>query len=277
MEAMEIVGEAELFVPGVVSSSFSDVRLTISADGQTALWFSRDRPGGPGEYDIWMSKRTATGWSAPTSVSFNSPQRDFDPAFSSDDRYVYFSSDRPGGIGGDDIYRVAATTDGFGPPEHLGSEVNSSGNEWAPMLSPDNTLLLFSSNGRGGAGRFDLFTARRVESGRFEPAVPLRGHVNTAADEFDATFLSDGTTIVFSRAADLKIDRVDLFYTVLEGESYDVGLPLPQSVNTYDKGTYGPMLDWARPDHITFSGQRQEAHLGSTDLYSVRYRLRRER
>ncbi|MGH6634408.1 MAG: hypothetical protein ACREB0_13685, partial [Sphingopyxis sp.] len=51
--AVEIVGEAELFAPGIASTDHSEVRLTISPDGRTALWFSRNRPGGPGGYDIW--------------------------------------------------------------------------------------------------------------------------------------------------------------------------------------------------------------------------------
>ena len=116
---IEVIGTAELFAPGVVSTERSEVRLTISPDGRTALWFSRDRPGGPGGYDIWISRHTAAGWGQPAPVPFNSPQRDFDPAFSADGRYVYFCSDRPGGMGGDDLYRVAVTTQGFGEPEHL--------------------------------------------------------------------------------------------------------------------------------------------------------------
>jgi TolB protein len=273
--ALEIVGDATLFAPGIASTEFADIRLTLGPDGQTALWFSRNRPGGPGGYDIWMSKRIPGGWSAATPVSFNSAQRDFDPAFSPDGRHVYFCSDRPGGLGGDDIFRVAVLPDGFGQPELLGAQVNSPGNEWAPMLSADRALLLFSSNGRGGAGRFDLFTARRSGSEGFEPAVPLPGAINTAADEFDATFLSDNASIVFAKSRDLQVDTVHLFYASLQGGRYDAGTQLSERINTSDKSTYGPMLDWSRPDHLTFSSQRPEAHAGGADLYVVRYRLAR--
>src|SRR3546814_4598720 len=70
--AAEITGEAELFAPGIASTDYSEIRLTISPDGKTALWFSRDRPGGAGGYDIWMARRVTSGWSSPTPVSFNS-------------------------------------------------------------------------------------------------------------------------------------------------------------------------------------------------------------
>jgi TolB protein len=278
---LEIVGAASLFAPGIASTEFADIRLTLSPDGQTALWFSRNRPGGPGGYDIWMSKLTPGGWSTAAPVSFNSAQRDFDPAFSPDGRQVYFCSDRAGGLGGDDIYRVAVTPEGFGQPELLGAQVNSPGNEWAPMLSADRlstdrALLLFSSNGRGGAGRFDLFTARRSGNEGFEPAVPLPGEINTAADEFDATFLSDNATIVFAQSRDLQVDTVHLFYASRQDGRYGAGARLSERINTTDKSTYGPMLDWSRPDRITFSSQRPEAHAGSADLYVVRYRLIRK-
>ena len=198
--------------PGIASTGYSEIRLTISRDGRTALWFSRDQPGGAGGYDIWMSRRILRGWEPAQPVPFNSKGRDFDPAFSADGRYVYFCSDRPGGAGGDDIYRVPVHGTGFGIPVNLGPHVNSAGAEFAPMLSPDGSTLLFSSDRPGGAGGHDLLTAKWAADG-FAPAAPLAGDINTAANEFDATFLRDGATIVFARAMDFRKDRIDLFHS----------------------------------------------------------------
>jgi hypothetical protein len=120
----------------------------------------------------------------------------------------------------------------------------------------------------------DLFTARRSIRGEgYETALPVPGGLNTAADEFDATYLSDGVTIVFSQAPDLKVDTVRLLYGSLRNGRYDAGTLLPDSVNASGKNAYGPMLDWSRPDHVTFSGERPEAHAGAADLYVIRYRL----
>jgi TolB protein len=264
-----ILGHAELFAPGIASTGHSEVRLTISPDGLTALWFSRDRPGGAGAYDIWMARRTASGWGPAAPVSFNSPGRDFDPAFSRDGQFVYFSSDRPGGFGGDDLWRTAVTRTGFGEPVNLGSGVNSAGKEWAPMLSPDKSTLLFSSDRPGGAGHQDLYIAHATLRG-FAPAAALPGSLNTAGYEFDATFLSDGRTIVYARAPDIAKDRIDLFVTAPRDGRYDAGHPLPQSVNG-DADTYGPMLDWSAPYSLTFSGQRNGTR--SMDLYRICYRV----
>ena len=273
--AVEIVGEAELFAPGIASTPASEIRLTISPDGRTALWFSRNRPGGPGGYDIWISRRTVRAWSAATPVPFNSAGRDFDPAFSPDGRFIYFCSDRPGGLGGDDIYRVAVAGSGFGTVERLGPAVNGAGNEWAPMLAPDRSRLLFSSDRPGGAGRQDLYVALRRGRG-FAPAAALSGGVNTPADEFDATYLADSRAIVFARAPDLRTDRVDLFQAAPSGGTYDAGAMLPLSVNMADRDTYGPMLDWSVRGRLTFSGQRPGG-AGGMDLYLVRYRQGRAR
>lgn len=270
---VEIAGDAELFAPGVASTAQSEIRLTLSPDGRTALWFSRDRPGGAGGYDIWMSRHSAAGWRPATPVAFNSAGRDFDPAFSADGRFVYFCSDRPGGSGGDDIWRVAVRGQGFGAPVNLGPAINSAGKEFAPMLSPDGRILLFSSDRPGGAGGHDLFTARRSRAS-FAAARRVPGALNTAANEFDATFLRDGKTIIFARAMDFRRDRVDLFFAARGARGYDAGTLLPPRVNN-DHDTYGPMLDWSDQGRLTFSGQREGE--GGMNLYRVRYRIAADR
>jgi TolB protein len=268
---MPLFGPAEMFAHGIASTEFSDVRLTISPDGRTALWFSRDRPGGPGGYEIWMSRRTAQGWGAAEPAPFNSAVRDFDPAFTADGRFVYFCSDRGGGLGGDDLWRVRVGGHGFGEPENLGAAVNSHRNEWAPMLSPDGRTLLFSSDGQPGARRMDLFTARVAGHG-FTAATPVAGELNTAEDEFDATFLADGRSIVFSRARDISVDDVRLFHSAPRKGRHAYGELLPESVNTAASDTYAPMLDWSRRHSLTFTTRRPAGSTRGVDVYVVRYR-----
>jgi TolB protein len=268
---VEFPGEAKMFAPGIVSTGYSELRLTLSPDGRTALWFSRDRPGGAGGYDIWMSRRVADRWGAAMPVGFNSAARDFDPAFTADGRFVYFCSDRPGGAGGDDLWRVRVDGPAFGTPENLGAAVNTAGNEWAPMLAPDGRTLLFSSNGPGGAGRMDLFTARVTENG-LAAAAALPGGLNTSQDEFDATFLADGSTVIFSRARDIATDDVRLFQSGRSGSRYGYGTELPEVVNTAGSDTYAPMLDWSRRHRLTFTTRRPASDTHGADVFVVRYR-----
>lgn len=271
---LDIVGEAVLFAPGIASTKYSEIRLTLNPQGDTAVWFSRDRPGGAGGYDIWMSRRKAGDWQEAQPVPFNSPTRDFDPAFSADGRFVYFCSDRPGGMGGDDLYRVPVTRTGFGQVERLGAAVNSAGNEFAPMLSPRGDRLLFSSDRAGGNGGHDLFAARRDAAGIFAPAQRLSGAINTAAHEFDATFLHDGDTVVFARTPDFRTGRVEVFVSRPYARQYDTGALLPPPANSSAHDTYGAMLDWSGADRITLSARRAQEN--GMDLYVMRYRLRPE-
>ncbi|HEL2966467.1 TPA: PD40 domain-containing protein [Stenotrophomonas maltophilia] len=267
---LQIVGSAERFAPGVASTQYDEIRLTLSPDGKTALWFSRNRPGGPGGYDIWVSRHDGQRWRPATPVSFNTPGRDFDPAFSTDGRAVYFCSDRAGGRGGDDLYRVSIGRDGrFGEPENLGPAVNSAADEFAPMLSPDGRTLLFSSDRAGGAGGHDLYSAAMI-GGVAQPARPLAGDLNTAAQEFDATFLGDGRTVVFARALDFATAPVRQFISYDRGGRYDAGHALPSPVNEASGDSYGAMLDGSQPDTLTYSARRADG--AGLDLYRIRYR-----
>src|SRR5262245_1046257 len=267
---LAITSAAELVAPGIVSSEFGEIRLAASPDGTMLLWGSTDRPGGPGGWNLWMSRRTEASWSKPEPAPFNSDANDFDPAFSSDGRWVYFFSNRPGGAGGDDIYRVAVTAGGFGPAQRLGPEINTPGDEWAPAPSPDGTQLLFASN-RPGA-RHDLFVAR-VRGDGFAPAELLPGAVNTPADEFDATYLSDGSSIVFARSTDVDNDPIQLYFAARGPAGYDAGTLLPPAINVTGGYTLGPSIDGSDRALLYFSGKRPEAGAGKLDIYRAHYAL----
>ncbi|MEZ5500542.1 MAG: hypothetical protein R3E77_14085 [Steroidobacteraceae bacterium] len=270
---VELQGEAALVLPGVVSSSYSEVRLAISPDGRSAAWGSTNRPGGRGGWDIWLSSKRRDGtWSTPTVAPFCSAANDFDPAFSPDGRALYFFSNRAGGFGGDDIYRVSFDGTRWGNPVNLGPNVNSSGDEWAPVVSPDGQRLLFASNGRGGRGRHDLFTARLQNDG-FTLAVPVPGIVNTTADEFDGTWLADGRTIVFARAPNLEKDQINLYVAYESSGSYAAEGKLSLSVNTASTDTLGPAIDPSRPLRLLFSGSRSEKSTGQMDIFEIDYRF----
>ena len=265
----EALSAAELVLPA--SSQYSEVRLAVSPDGDTMLWGSTDRPGGPGGRDIWMSRRGATGWSEPEPVSFDTAAKEYDPAYSPDGRLVYFFSDRPGGLGGDDIYRAAVTADGFGPAEHLGPEVNSAGDEWAPAILADGSLL-FASDGRGGRGGHDLFVAP-ARGAAFASAATAPGAINTAHDEFDATPLPGGD-LIFSRSIDLEDQPVFLVLARRAGGGFEAGTPLPGSVNVDGGVTFGPTVSGADPSILYFTGDRPGRALGKYDIYRIRFRVR---
>ncbi len=166
---------------GVVSTPDTEIRASVSPDGQQIVWGSTDRKGGAGGWDLWQATRREGRWADPKPLAINSTANDFDPLISAEGQWLYFFSNRDGGVGGDDLYRAPRKADGtLGDPENLGAGVNSAGNEWAPTPSNDGQHLMFASNGFGGAGRHDLLVAHW--NGRvFVDPKPVPG-INSAAD-----------------------------------------------------------------------------------------------
>lgn len=266
---MRWIGEPEVVAPGIVSTEYRDVRATVSPDGQLLLWGSSNRPGGAGSYDIWLTRRAGGTWSTPEPVSFNTKDKEFDPAFSPDGRFVYFFSNRPGGLGGDDVYRVPVTQGRFGAVENLGAAVNSAGNEWAPTLSPDGRTLIFCSDGRTGKGRQDLFVSH-LTNDHWSEAQALPGTVNSSGDEFDAAFLSDNITIVYSHSSNIESEPVTLKIARRGASGYEAGGVLPFSGQFHY--AYGPELDWHEPGVLYFAGVPAGSK-ASADIYAIRYRI----
>lgn len=261
---------AEFGIEGmrVVSTAASEVRASVSPDGQSIVWGSTDRPGGAGGRDLWHARLKDGRWQDAQPLAINSDGNDFDPIFSADGRWLYFFSNREGGVGGDDLYRAAVRGHGYGAVENLGAGVNSAGDEWAPTPSRDGRHLLFASDGHGGEGGHDLFVARWDGTAFLAPRA-LEG-TNTAADELDAAWLGDGKAIVFARSGDVEEGRVRLQLAQCDGKRYADAVPLELSFNTDDGTTLGPVVDWNKPGELLVSGNARSPRAGKSDIYRMK-------
>lgn len=254
---------------GVVSTADNEVRATVSPDGRRIVWGSTDRAGGAGGWDLWQAELRDGRWMDPRPLPANSAANDFDPFFSADGHWLYFFSNREGGFGGDDLYRVALSDDGgYGQAENLGAGVNTDGDEWAPTLSNDGKRLLFASDGHGGAGGHDLFVAR-WDGKAFVAPKALPG-VNTAADEFDGAWLDDGRVLLYAQSGDAAREPIRLMLAACDGERYADAVPWTLSFNTAEGTTLGPVLDAAKPGELLVSGSARAPRAGKLDIYRVR-------
>lgn len=131
-------------------------------DGSTVVYFNSNRPGSPGLQDLYTSTRPEGGaFSAPVLVpELNSPALDQFARISKDGREIIFASDRPGTLGGLDLWSATRehTSEPWGTPANLGT-INSTVHDAAPALSWDGTTLVFLSTRSGG---LDLYQSSRT-------------------------------------------------------------------------------------------------------------------
>lgn len=104
-------------------------------------------------------------------------------ALSPDEKVLYFVSDRPGGLGGTDIWYSERLESGeWGPPIVAGSKINSPGNEMFPVMDAEGTLF-FSSDGFAGMGGLDIFKSKG-ERNLWSKPENLKFPINEAGDDF---------------------------------------------------------------------------------------------
>lgn len=250
----------------MVSTRDAEMRGTVSPEGQRIVWGSADRPGGAGGGDLWQARLQDKRWSAPAPLPLNSPADDAEPMFSADGRWLYFASARKGGSGGRDLYRAPVLADGaMGAPVNLGAAVNGRGHERSPTISADGQWLLFSSDGRKGAGGYDLFVARWDGKAFIDPR-PVPG-VNTEADEIDSAWLDDGRVLLFSRSSQAGGEATRLYLAACNGQAYADARPWTLSFNTGEGVTRAPVVDASRPTEIVVTGSARAPKAGKGDLY----------
>jgi len=104
------------------------------------------------------------------------------PAVSEDGNTIYFSSNKPGGFGGMDIYMSHKTKKAWSTPINLGPQINTIGNEVFPTLLSDGTIY-FSSDGLLGIGGLDLYFTKNVNENYLEP-INVGAPLNSCSDDF---------------------------------------------------------------------------------------------
>jgi len=136
-----------------------------------------------------------------------------------DGRNMYFSSNRDGGYGGRDIYRVVLLPDRtWSEPVNLGPTINTANDEESPFMSIDNKTLYFASNGPGSVGGFDIFVSIIFGNNEWSDPVNLGFPINSYDDDLFYTETIDGrkgyiTSIRPDTRGEKDIYEVDNDYT----------------------------------------------------------------
>ena len=116
-------------------------------------------------------------------------------AVSIDGKSKYFSSNREGGFGGRDIYRIVKLPNGeWSLPQNMGPTINGPYDEDSPFISLDNKTMYFSSNGKKSMGGFDVFISVLDNDGQWSEPINLGYPLNSTGDDIYYTTTADGKT-----------------------------------------------------------------------------------
>ena len=189
-----------------LNSPFHDATPTFHPDGRTVVFSRTDVPAAPTWKErlklpaSWVLNHpiqlfsTRVSWPDGFEEAVRLPfcdgvNRYVHPAFSADGSTLYFTSDRPGGYGGTDLWSVVWNGTTWGEPVNCGSTINTAGNEAFPSLTGDT--LWFSSDGHRTVGGLDLLYSLRTPRGWGEPVDVLPEPLNSSRDDFAAHVVAD--------------------------------------------------------------------------------------
>ena len=201
-------------VEGELNTEFDEGVVSFSPDGQT-MYYSKARmdPVANTSVEIYTSRRSEATWSAGQKYEVISDTISAvgHPAVSPDGKWLYFSSDMPGGYGGKDIWRVNLL-DKVGSLENMGPQINTPGDEMFPYSRADS-LLYFASDGHPGYGGLDLFKATLNSTGDRWSVTNMGSPINSPADDFGITFGEGESGFFSSNRNDGKgYDHIYSFY-----------------------------------------------------------------
>ena len=188
----------EIFMENVVSTNLSERDMAISPDG-TEMFFTVQSNQHAASTIIGLKKLSSNKWSKPEVASFSGKYSDLEPAFSSDGKRIYFSSNRP--ITGNDpkdydIWYVEKAGRTWTTPKNIGAPLNTSANEFYPSVATNGNIY-FTAEYENGVGKEDIWFSR-WDNGAYSTPTPLDTAVNSKLWEFNAFVTADERYIIFT-------------------------------------------------------------------------------
>ncbi len=170
--------------------------ISLSVDGQTLYLYSDKNNDG----NIYESKLVNEKWTEPTLLpeQINTKYKESHATISPEQDVLYFSSNRPGGFGGSDIYMCKKLPTGqWGTSQNLGAKINTEYDEESPCIQADGVTLFYSSKGKGTIGGYDIFF-NTFEDGNWTETVNIGYPINTTGDDVFYVPTPDGKRAYYS-------------------------------------------------------------------------------
>jgi hypothetical protein len=184
------------------SSSCSDIDLFITPGGRSMVFCSnRVRHKGDGikpDHDFWISKRHGKKWAEPQLFAKEalSEFEDYFPVVTNSGN-LYFNSQR-GGRGTNDIYCSMLVDGKYSAAEKLPEPINTQYREFDAFVSPDELMILFSSEKPGGYGGSDIYVSFKTMDGTWSEPRNLGNDINSEGSEYGSTISPDGKYLFYT-------------------------------------------------------------------------------
>ncbi|HLP12389.1 MAG TPA: hypothetical protein VK177_10695 [Flavobacteriales bacterium] len=203
------------FEPLILQSNINtvgnDACVAISPDAQY-LYLFRSIEDDPGS--LYKSELDGYTWTDPELLKgdVNSKWWEGSITISHDGRKVFFASERPGGLGGRDIYEARLMKDGsWGNVKNIGTVVNTKENDDAPFLHPSGKYLVFSSEGHTSMGGFDIFVSELNPDSTWGKPVNIGYPINSTTDDKFYTVTADGHHGYYSSGKKGGLGKQDIY------------------------------------------------------------------
>ncbi len=197
-------------IKGLINTLHHDACVSLNYDGKK-LYLYKEQSG-----DIYYSKfkDEISGWNIPEPLNENINTKYWEPSAyeSNEDCTMYFSSNRPGGFGGLDIYKSTMINGEWGPAVNLGPIINTEEDEDAPFVHKENNSLYFSSKGHYNMGGYDIFISK-FDSNYKTWSTPqnIGFPLNSAGDDIFFSWNSNLSTVYFSSIREDSYGEKDLY------------------------------------------------------------------
>ena len=218
-----------------INTSGHEATIGLSVDGQQLLIYSaQEDPQG----DIYYSKLNGKNWSKPIAFeALNTKASETHACFSANGKTIYFTSNRKGGYGGYDIYKVTMLPNGeWSKSLNLGPKINTELDDRAPFIHPDGVSLFFSSNGHETMGGFDIFQATDLGEEGWSTPENIGYPINTPEDDVSYATSVDGKRSYYASKKEGGKGENDIYLITIPKPSVQPMTVLVGEFTTGDEG-----------------------------------------
>lgn len=232
-----------------INTEWHEATIGISPDGQTILIYKDDA----GDGNIYSTSLNGDEWSTPVKLNDNINSKYWEPSafISADGNTIYFTSNKPDGYGGRDLYSSKKTPDGeWGKSINMGPNINTPYDEDSPFIHPDGITLSFSSNGHRTMGGFDIFTSLLSNEGTWSEPVNIGFPINTTYDDIFYVVSPNSRNAYFSSFREGGLGEKDNYMATF-ADRKETPLTLLQGIVTDESGSPAKNVEITVTDNET--------------------------